>query len=117
MSATEIGRNDDWATPQDRFDELDKEFHFDVDVCANKFNHKCEKYWTIEDDGLAQDWTGLHCFMNPPYGRTIGKWIRKARESTERGGGNNRRCCHSMQDGYKMVGRCYVRIRGPFDSW
>lgn len=87
MSPTEIGRNDDWGTPQKLFDDLNAEFHFDVDVSANESNHKCEKYWTIEDDGLAQDWTGLRCFMNPPYGRTIGKWIKKARESVERGGG------------------------------
>ena len=68
---------DDWATPQDFFDALNLEFQFDLDVCASITNAKCEKFFTIEDDGLAQKWVGV-CFMNPPYGRTIGKWMAKA---------------------------------------
>ena len=72
-------RGSDWATPQDLFDELDKEFHFTLDVCASDWNAKCKKYFTEKDDGLKQDWTGV-CWMNPPYGREIGKWIKKASE-------------------------------------
>lgn len=87
MRATTIGRNDDWGTPQALFDALDGEFRFDVDVCAHEGNRKCETYWTLEDDGLAQDWTGKRCFMNPPYGRTIGAWVRKAADSASEGGG------------------------------
>ena len=45
-----------WATPQDLFDRLDAEFHFDLDPCADDENHKCEKYFTEAEDGLAQDW-------------------------------------------------------------
>lgn len=85
MSPTAIGRNDDWGTPQKLYDALDREFGFDIDVCANESNHKHERYWTIEDDGLKQNWAGLTCFMNPPYGRTIGDWIRKAAESASKG--------------------------------
>ncbi len=87
MSPTAIGRNDDWGTPQDQFDRLDAEVGgFDIDVCADARNHKCEKYWTIEEDGLSQAWVmGLYHFMNPPYGRTIGKWIRKAADSADAG--------------------------------
>lgn len=73
-----------WATPQSFFDELDKEFHFDVDVCADETNHKCQKYFTKEMDGLSQDWKGI-CWMNPPYGREIGKWVKKAYESMKHG--------------------------------
>lgn len=47
-----------WATPQDLFDSLDAEFHFDLDPCADDENHKCEKYFTEAEDGLAQDWGG-----------------------------------------------------------
>ena len=68
---------DDWATPQDFFDALNLEFQFDLDVCASVTNAKCERFFTIDDDGLAQQWVGV-CFMNPPYGRTIGKWMAKA---------------------------------------
>jgi len=69
-----------WSTPQSLFDELDKEFHFTLDVCATDENAKCERYFTKEDDGLSQEWKGV-CWMNPPYGREIGKWIKKAYES------------------------------------
>jgi phage N-6-adenine-methyltransferase len=73
-------KTDDWATPQDFFDELDKEFRFTLDPCADDLNHKCKKYFTREDDGLSQDWSGHRLFMNPPYGREIGKWVKKASE-------------------------------------
>ena len=48
----------DWATPQDLFDELNEEFHFNLDPCANAENHKCERYFTEEDNGLLQEWGG-----------------------------------------------------------
>ena len=73
-------KTDDWATPQDFFDQY-KHYCFDVDVCATKENAKVAKYWTKEDDGLKQDWTNLVCWMNPPYGREIGKWVEKASTS------------------------------------
>ena len=52
---------DEWATPQDLFDELDAEFHFDLDPCADDQNHKCEEYYTILQDGLGKDWGGGEC--------------------------------------------------------
>lgn len=75
---------DEWATPQDLFDELNKEFNFELDVCADTWNHKTPRYFDKEADGLKQDWTGV-CYMNPPYGRNIGAWVKKAYESA-RGG-------------------------------
>lgn len=66
-----------WATPQWLFDELNNEFHFDLDVCANAENHKCVKYYTREQDGLIQSWDG-NVWCNPPYGRKIGDWVKKA---------------------------------------
>lgn len=53
---------DQWATPQSFFDELDKEFQFNLDPCADNQNHKCKKYFTKEDDGLMQSWGGTGCF-------------------------------------------------------
>ena len=73
-------QTDLWATPPEFFAELDAEFGFDLDVCASPENAKCEKYYTPADDGLVQPWRG-RCWMNPPYGREIGKWVRKAYES------------------------------------
>lgn len=74
-------KTDLWSTPQDFFNKLDDEFGFTLDPCATPENAKCDKYFTIEDDGLAQDWSGERVFMNPPYGREIGKWVKKASES------------------------------------
>jgi phage N-6-adenine-methyltransferase len=70
----------EWSTPQDFFDLLNAEFQFDLDVCATPDNAKCARFFTKEDDGLAQEWWGT-CWMNPPYGREIDKWIAKARAS------------------------------------
>lgn len=75
----------EWETPQDLFDELSKEFNFVLDVCATKDNAKCLNYIDKERDGLIQDWNwasgGGWTWMNPPYGREIGAWVRKASES------------------------------------
>lgn len=73
-----------WATPQDFFDGLNEEFQFTLDVCALPENAKCKDYFTPLIDGLSQIWSG-RCWCNPPYGRTIGEWVRKAYESTEFG--------------------------------
>ena len=67
----------EWETPQGLFDELAKEFAFDLDVCATPQNHKVDRYFTEEQDGLGQVWAGI-CWMNPPYGRGISAWIEKA---------------------------------------
>lgn len=71
---------DQWATPQWLFDLLNEEFHFDLDVCALPENAKCDKYFTPETDGLRQSWEGV-CWMNPPYGKRIGEWLKKAYET------------------------------------
>lgn len=68
----------EWSTPQDLFDKLDAEFHFTLDVCANEKNAKCILYYTKEDDGLLQSWDNQIVWCNPPYGKVIGDWIKKA---------------------------------------
>ena len=78
-SATDL-----WATPQYFFDILDKEFHFNLDVCAIPENSKCQAYYTPEMDGLSQPWYG-RCWCNPPYGRQVGLWVAKAAESADSG--------------------------------
>ena len=69
-----------WETPQEFFDELNREFGFQTDVCALRENAKCDTFYTPEQDGLSREWTGV-CWCNPPYGRQIGEWVRKAAES------------------------------------
>lgn len=74
-------KSSDWSTPQYLYDELNEEFKFTLDPCASDDNHKCDKYYTIEDDGLSKDWSSERVFMNPPYGRGIGDWMAKAASS------------------------------------
>ncbi len=76
--------SDRWETPQKLFDELNQKYNFEIDVCALPENAKCKKYFTPEVDGLSQEWRGT-CWMNPPYGHEIGKWMKKAYESSRNG--------------------------------
>jgi phage N-6-adenine-methyltransferase len=71
----------DWETPQGFFDKLNEEFWFTLDVCASQENAKCTRYFTKDDDGLNQEWSGV-CWMNPPYGKEIPKWMEKAYKSS-----------------------------------
>lgn len=75
-----VSKTIEWETPQYVFDALHKEFDFTLDVCATPDNAKCEKYFTIKEDGLKQPWKG-RCWMNPPYGRDISAWVEKAVQS------------------------------------
>lgn len=71
------GRN--WITPPEVYIPLYEEFKFTLDPCASAANHKCTTYFTEEQNGLEQNWGGHRVFMNPPYGREIYAWTRKAR--------------------------------------
>lgn len=70
-------KTDMWETPQDFFDELNDEFSFTLDVAASDHNAKCYHYYTQHEDGLKMPWHGV-VWCNPPYGREIGKWVKKA---------------------------------------
>ena len=73
----------DYETPQPLFDELDSIFHFDLDVAASCDNAKCANYFTEEDDGLKQSWAGHSVWMNPPYGKKIHRWVKKAFDESQ----------------------------------
>lgn len=76
-------KTDMWETPQDFFDELNKEFDFTLDVCANSENAKCEKFYTKERNGLKYPWcTSGSVWCNPPYGKGIEEWVKKAFEDS-----------------------------------
>lgn len=88
MEKTEKAKNlhfssvtDLWSTPQEFYDNLNSVHGFTLDVCATKQNAKCAEYFTKAEDGLSQVWSGV-CWMNPPYGREIKSWMRKAYESS-----------------------------------
>lgn len=70
-----------WSTPQKFYDKLNEEFDFTLDPCATHENAKCEKYYTLEDDGLSKNWKGETVFCNPPYGKEISKWVNKCFET------------------------------------
>ena len=85
MSVHYTSNSNEWTTPQEFYNRLDSEFNFDLDPCSDGYNAKCERFFTKEDDGLIQDWSNSTVFMNPPYGRAIKDWIRKAYEESKKG--------------------------------
>ncbi len=74
-------KTDMWETPLDLFRKYDDIYWFKTDVCATLQNSKCPEFFSPEMDGLKQNWSGS-CWMNPPYGRNIGAWMKKAYESS-----------------------------------
>ncbi len=77
--------NIEWETPQEFFDELDREFDFSLDPCATPENAKCKKFFTKKIDGLKQSWYNENIWLNPPYDRSIPLWIQKAYEVSQHG--------------------------------
>ena len=79
------GNGRHWETPPEVFGPLHAEFGFTLDPCASPLTAKLPRFFTEIDDGLVQDWRDERVFMNPPYGREIYAWTRKAREEAARG--------------------------------
>ena len=76
---------EDWETPDSIFKPLEAEFDIVIDVCASEHNKKCSLRYTIEENGLLQDWSQWHaCWMNPPFGRQS-VWVKKAYTESLRG--------------------------------
>lgn len=70
-------------TPKYLFDKISSIFNFSLDVCALPENAKCENYYTPKDDGLSKPWMG-GVWCNPPYGREISSWVKKAYEESQK---------------------------------
>lgn len=68
---------DDRETAPYVFDPLHARFGFTLDAAAASHNAKCERYFSREDDGLAQSWAGESVWCNPPYS-DVPAWVRKA---------------------------------------
>ncbi len=84
-----VSQTDDWATPQNLFDELDAIHNFTLDVAASSTNHKTDKWFGLDHDdpelrdGLQMSWAGETVWCNPPYGRVIKQWVKKAHEESK----------------------------------
>ena len=85
MKVHYMSKSNEWTTPPDLFNKLNLKYNFTLDPCCTKDSALCDKYYTIEDNGLIQDWSEDIVFMNPPYGREIGKWIEKAYKESLKG--------------------------------
>lgn len=95
-------KTDQWATPQDFFDKLNEEFHFTLDPCADEFNHKCVRYFTKEQNGLVQDWSGETVFATH---RMEGKLDSGSRKHLIQSHTHTHTGCHaySGKDRYQVV--------------
>jgi site-specific DNA-methyltransferase (adenine-specific) len=79
-------QSDDWPTPAEYFQRLARLFNFTLDPASSADNAKCAVHFTIAEDGLAQSWQTLGTvYLNPPYGRGIGDWLKKAYEESLQG--------------------------------
>ena len=70
-----------WGTPHAVFDALNKEFNFTIDLCADSYNYKMKPYYTEIQNSLSLSWDNERGYCNPPYGREIKHWVKKAYES------------------------------------
>lgn len=104
----------EWATPIAFFNELNKEFNFTLDPCATADNAKCDRYYTQSDNGLIKSWDNQTVFCNPPYGREIKHWVKKASEAV--GGGSSD--VDTSSNLYNLFPRLYLQqIRDTVYSW
>jgi len=79
-------KSTEYETPNEIFDPLKKEFDLKVDVCATKENTKCNIYFTKQEDAFTREWHKYgNCWMNPPWGKDLKKWVKKAFEESQKG--------------------------------
>lgn len=128
-----------WETPPELFGRLDQVFRFDLDACAEPHTAKCHRFFVPpsscpdcdgsglrEDlwpcgqcDGLRQPWAPSVVWLNPPYGRTLGAWLKKAVLEAARGatvvallpGDTSTRWWHDYVEGLAEVHRLDGRVR------
>ncbi len=120
-------KSSEWETPPSIFKLWDEQYHFTIDVCATPENTLLSRFWTITDNALSKNWKHEICWMNPPYGREIGKFMQKAYQESLMGAvvvclvpsRTDTRWWHE----YAMKGRIvYIRgrlkfINRTFPSW
>jgi len=86
LKALMSSEKQDWGTPQVFIQFIEELFcmKFDLDVCAHPGNNKCSNYYTINDDCLTTEWFGRNVWMNPPFGRELPKFTRRAIDQVEK---------------------------------
>ena len=95
-----------WETPQAFFDKINAKLHFSFDLAASDTNHKCKHYFTEKDDALKQEWHKIkgNLWLNPPYGRTLKLWVKKAyEESLLKNGGGGHCFINPIKNRYKLL--------------
>ena len=78
-------KSNEWETPVDFFNKLNRRFKFTLDPCSTHANNRCLKHYTMEEDGLSKSWKGETVFVNPPYG-DVGAWVKKSYEESTNNG-------------------------------
>jgi site-specific DNA-methyltransferase (adenine-specific) len=82
------GKYIEYGTPRKLYDELNEEFSFVLDAATTGDNPlKTPYYYTVAEDGLKQSWSvrnGGNVYVNPPYGKNIIEWVKKASEESAR---------------------------------
>lgn len=79
LAALLTSKKGDYGTPRDFYAWLDEAFGFTIDLAAHEGNHKHVRYYSPQHDSLRQDWGGETGFLNPTYGRDVGRWLSKSR--------------------------------------
>ena len=80
-------KSDDWKTPVGLFNKLNTKYSFELDAAASEDNAKCLNFYTEQDNALLKDWSkdAKSIFLNPPYGRQIHAFVKKAYEESLKG--------------------------------
>ena len=109
--------SEEWATPPEVFKALDQEFHFDLDPCATPENAKCKDFYTIDIDGLTQNWGGATCVLQStvwPEDWLLGAEMLGRIPETGHPCGRP----HPGPDGYPIFSRIHIPQGegGPFSS-
>lgn len=76
----------EYETPTEIVEPLIEEFNIVLDVCATRENAQCAYFITKYQDAFTKDWSEHgNCWMNPPWGRGMKKWVERAREESRKG--------------------------------
>jgi len=79
-------KSDNWGTPPELFSALNEVYDFQLDAAASTRNHLCKHYFTRQQNALRKDWSPYRrVWLNPPYGRGMQNWMRKAYEESRKG--------------------------------
>lgn len=96
FKAFSMSQDSTWTTPKGLFDELHKKYRFGLDAAALSTSTLVPESWYGPDhldekrrDALSRSWLSdtktQTVWLNPPYGRLIGLFLKKASEEATKG--------------------------------